>query len=292
MLDLSDLEALIARLAAADFSQSSEQDAREMAVNPVIGALGWNTFDRGEVFREFSVRGGRVDYCLRRQKRNLVLIEVKRVGTELGEHQEQLLRYAFDEGVPLAALTDGLVWWLYLPMAGGSWEQRRFFCVGFREQEPGDAASAIYRFLNCEDVASGAALEEAQREFESQERDRRIRAALQEAWQRMLEDPHGLLRDLLAETVQELTGHLPDPETISEFLRRLSGSGSMEDTSPGPPLGSNIWRAREHDARSGETEHLFRSESERSMSNKGSATQRKRKATKKMTTNVKGLAVG
>ena len=222
MLDLSHLEALIARLAAADFSQSSEQDAREMAVNPIIGALGWNTFDRAEVFREFSVRGGRVDYCLRRQRRNLVLIEVKRVGTELGEHQEQLLRYAFDEGVPLAALTDGLVWWLYLPMAGGSWEQRRFFCVSFREQESGNAASAIHRFLNCEDVASGAALEEAKREFESQERGRRTRAALQEAWQRILEDPHGLLRDLLAEAVQEITGHLPDPDTISEFLRGLT----------------------------------------------------------------------
>ena len=43
MPELSDIEALLARLAAIDFSQSSEQATREMAVNPVIGALGWDT---------------------------------------------------------------------------------------------------------------------------------------------------------------------------------------------------------------------------------------------------------
>ena len=73
---------------------------------------------------------------------------------------------------PLAVLTDGLVWWLYLPMAGGSWEQRRFFRTNLREQHSGDAAAAIYRFLNREGLIGGEALEEAKREFKSQERDR------------------------------------------------------------------------------------------------------------------------
>ena len=112
MSEWSDIEALLARLSAIDFSQSSEQATREMAVNPVIGALGWDTFNPDEVAREYSVLGGRVDYCLRGQSRNLVLIEVKRAGTDLTEQQEQLLRYAFDGGVPLAVLTNGLVWWL------------------------------------------------------------------------------------------------------------------------------------------------------------------------------------
>ncbi len=79
-------------------------------MNPVIGALAWNVFDPNEVDCEYSVRGGYVDYCLRSQARNLVLIEVKRAGADLTKHQEQLLRYAFYEGAPLAVLTDGLVW--------------------------------------------------------------------------------------------------------------------------------------------------------------------------------------
>ena len=52
MPDLSNLEALIMRLAVIDFSQGSEQATREMAVNPVIGALGWDTFNPEEVARE------------------------------------------------------------------------------------------------------------------------------------------------------------------------------------------------------------------------------------------------
>ena len=224
MPDLSKFETLIGRLAEIDFSQSSEQDTREIAVNTVIGELGWDTLNRDEVAREHSVRGGRVDYCLRTQARNLVLIEVKRAGTDLTEHQEQLLRYAFDEGVPLAVLTDGLVWWLYLPTAGGSWEQRRFFRVNFCGRRPADAAGALHRFLNRDGVVSGEAQEEARREFESQERDRRIRAALQDAWHRVLGDPGSLLRDLLAEAVEEISGHQPDRDTIADFLQGMLGS--------------------------------------------------------------------
>ena len=194
MPDLADLEALIARLAAIDFSQTSEQATREMAVNPVIGALGWNTFKPSEVAREHPVRGGRVDYCLRGPMGALVLIEVKRTGTDLSEHQEQLLRYAFDEGVPLTALTDGLIWWLYLPTAARSWEQRRFSRIGFREQDTVDAASAMHRFLGREGSVGGTVLDEARREFESQERDRRVRVALQHAWEHVISDPQGLTR--------------------------------------------------------------------------------------------------
>ena len=219
MPDLSTLDALIARLAEIDFSQSSEQDTREIAVNTVIGELGWDTLDRDEVSREYSVRGGRVDYCLRSQARNLVLIEVKRAGTDLTEHQEQLLRYAFDEGASLAALTDGLVWWLYLPMEKVSWEQRRFVRVSFREQQSDDAAAALYRFLNRSSVVSGEALEEAKRAFESQERERRVRAALQDAWERVLGDPDSLLREELSDTVKEISGYPPDRETIARFLQ-------------------------------------------------------------------------
>ncbi len=227
MPDLSELTTHISRLAGSDFSRSSEQDTRERAVNPVIGALRWNVFDPNEVDREYSVRGGRVDYCLRAQEHNLVLIEVKRAGTDLSEHQEQLLRYAFDEGVPLAALTDGLIWWLYLPRAGVNWEQRRFFRIDFRDQRPADAASALYRFLNRDGVVSGEAQEQAKQEFESQERDRRVREALQDAWQRVLGDPDSLLRDLLTEAVQEIAGHQPDPDMITDFLQGMLGNASV-----------------------------------------------------------------
>ena len=228
MPDLADFEALIARLATIDFSQTSEQATREMAVNPVIGALGWDTFNPAEVAREYPVHGGKVDYCLRGPMGALVLIEVKRTGKELSDHQEQLLDYAFREGAPLAALTDGLIWWLYLPTAEGSWEQRRFYSIDSREQSAAQAASALHRFLSRVGLIGGTALNEAKREFNSQERGRRVRVALQHAWKRVLNEPQGLLRDLLAETVEEISGYHPDPEMVSEFLQGVSGSTPTE----------------------------------------------------------------
>ena len=236
MTELADLEALIGRLATIDFSQTSEQATREMAINPVIGALGWDTFNPGEAAREHPVRGGKVDYCLRGPRGPLVLIEVKRTGTELSEHQEQLLGYAFREGVPLAALTDGLIWWLYLPTAEGSWEQRRFYRIDFCEQDAARAAAALHRFLSREGLVEGTALDEARREFESQERDRRVRATLQEAWQQVLCDPESLLPELLAEKVKEISGYLPNRETVTEFLQGVSGSG----ISAAPPRDADV----------------------------------------------------
>ena len=247
MSDRADLDALIARLAAIDFSQTSEQATREMAVNPVIGALGWDTFNPGEVAREHPVRGGKVDYCLRGPRGPLVLIEVKRTGTELSEHQEQLLGYAFREGVPLAALTDGLIWWLYLPTAAGSWEQRRFYRIGFCKQDAARAAAALHRFLSREGLVGGTALDEARREFESQERDRRVRATPRDAWRQVLSDPESPLPTLLAEKVEEISGHLPDRETVTEFLQGVSET----EISPPEPLPSPLPTPAPHPPRPG-----------------------------------------
>ncbi len=231
MPTLSDHIARIARDEA--LPQRVEEAARQTAVLPVLDALGWDCWDGNEVTPEFEVRGGRVDYCLQVPGQRLVLIEVKRTGADLTGHQEQLLRYAFDEGVPLAALTDGRVWWLYLSTAAGSWEQRRFYSIDFRQQAAASAAADLERFLSRSGVTSGAALEEARREFESQERDRRVRAALEQAWRQVLGDRDGLLRDLLAEEVEELSGHPPDPDTIAEFLAGIAGSEGA-DAVPSP----------------------------------------------------------
>ena len=241
---ISQVAAIIVQISEIEFSQTSEQATREMAVNPVIGALGWNTFNPNEVAREFPVPGGRVDYCLRGPLGNLVLIEVKRTGTDLSEHQEQLLRYAFDAGIQLAVLTDGLVWWFYLPMAGVSWEQRRFVRISIRD-DAASAASAIHRFLNRDRVVGGSALEAARREFDHQERDRQLRAALQKAWRQLLDDPNSQLRDLLAEMVEKMTGYMPTWEMIADFLEETTGSRSPEskpriDKNPRPPQPSTI----------------------------------------------------
>ena len=147
---------------------------------------------------------------------------MKRAGTDLSSHEEQLLRYAFDEGVPLAALTDGRVWWFYLPRADAKWEQRRFCSLDLTAVDPGEAAATLRNFLDRDASVRGVTLEEAQREFEGQERDRRVRAAFSRVWRRLVTDPadpHGdMLHDLLAEAVEKDARVRPHREAVHQFL--------------------------------------------------------------------------
>ena len=129
---MSDLASRIAEVTRNDKLGQSETATRLWAVDPILEDLGWRLRDPDEVVPEYPVRGGIVDYCLRSNGRNLVLLEAKRAGSDLTGHQEQLLGYAFAEHAPLAALTNGIQWWLYLPRADGDWEQRRFFSLDLR----------------------------------------------------------------------------------------------------------------------------------------------------------------
>ena len=233
MPDLSRLETLIGRLAEKDFSGANEAATCEIAVLPVIGALGWDTDDFDEVRRQYPVKDineekGFVDYCLCAREGPRVLIEAKPAEAELSRHQAQLLKYAYQEGVELAALTNGLDWWLYLPMvAGEQAHRRRFSRVNLREQAYSDSATTLHRFLNHDYVVSGEAKSEAERELENQKRNRLVELAVPEAWRHVHGDSR--LQGLLAEfarTVQERSGHRPDQEMIARFLQdKLAGIG-------------------------------------------------------------------
>ena len=236
MPDLSELEALIGRLAARDLSGANEAATCEIAVLPVIRALGWDTDDFDEVRRQHPVRDisgerGLVDYCLCAKDGPRVLVEAKAAGEDLSRHQAQLLQYAYREGVELAALTNGLDWWLYLPMVGGEQAHNRLFAsIDLRERAFPDSAVTLHRFLNRDSVLGGEAKSEAEREFGDRKRNRLVEEALPEAWRRV--DGDSRLRGLLAEfarTVEERSGHLPDWETIARVLQgKLAGIGENE----------------------------------------------------------------
>ena len=106
-----------------------------------------------EVVPEFSVGTGRIDYCLRINQRNAVFIEVKRTTEDLERHEKQLLEYSFEHGVDLAILTNGLIWWFYLPLVGGNWHDRKFFTIDIRQQNPSTASQHFNELLHRDSVA-------------------------------------------------------------------------------------------------------------------------------------------
>lgn len=197
---------------------SGEEATRQGAVLPILAQLGWDRDNVREVVPEFPVGNGRVDYCLKIGEKKAVFIEVKRTNQELEQHQEQLLDYAFRDGVEIAALTNGLLWWLYLPLLEGSWDQRKFFTIDIQQQEVEAAAQHFRDFLGRDAISNGSTVERAKAVHAGREKDRLIRQTIPRAWNQLCQEPDELLLELFADKVESLCGHRPDQELLAEHL--------------------------------------------------------------------------
>lgn len=208
----------------------NEEATKQGVILPILSRLGWDRDNVREVVPEYRIENGRVDYCLQVNRKNVAFIEAKRSAHDLDTHQEQLLDYAFREGVELAVLTNGLEWWLYLPLLEGSWEQRKFFTIDITQQEPETATERFRDYLQKEALASGEAIDRAKDVHHSRRKERRTAETLPEAWRQLCEEPDELLVDLLAEKVESLCGHQPEPDQTAEFLEAVTA-----ESPPKPP---------------------------------------------------------
>jgi len=140
-------------------------------IHRIFDLLDWNILDTDEVLPECDVPGkGNVDYSLRDNNENLVFIEVKRLDEDLSKHEQQLLDYSFHAGVGMSILTNGFIWWFYLPKESGSWEQRKFFTIGFQDQETEEIIEKFEELLLKKNVISGKSHKTALEIYKSQKK--------------------------------------------------------------------------------------------------------------------------
>ncbi len=132
-----------------------------VVIEPILRQLGWNTSNPDEVRPEYFVKHRRIDYALLINNTAKVFVEVKRGGEALVRHQQQLLEYAFAEGVEIAVLTNGATWWFYLPIRTVSREQRRVVTVELNQHDNTETAQTLVDLLSKENVCSGKAIQNA-----------------------------------------------------------------------------------------------------------------------------------
>ncbi|HEX2795062.1 MAG TPA: hypothetical protein VHN58_11600, partial [Croceicoccus sp.] len=162
MIDL--LRAIVARLQTRSYS--NEAAVREGVVVPILRELGWNTHDPDEVRPEYPNPAGRVDYALLRQGgRPAVLVEVKAVGRSL-EGDRQLFGYCFEEGVPLAVLTDGRSWNFYLPAGIGRIDERRVHSLQLTDRTAEESEAVLVRYLARERILDRSAFAAAREDHD------------------------------------------------------------------------------------------------------------------------------
>ncbi len=200
-------------------SPRSEDATKQGLILPVLSYLGWDIFNVDEVYPEYALDSKRVDYSLRHGGENKVFVEAKHTEEDLEKHQEQLLQYAFKEGVEIAVLTNGISWWFFLPMVTKTaWADRRFYSVHIPIQAASDVCANLSMFLSRDSVVSGEAVRSAQQVHNSQAKEKKMRDAIPKAWNDVLNDHGGLLYELLAEETEKICGHKPTDDLVAEFL--------------------------------------------------------------------------
>ena len=195
-----------------------ESATKQSVVLRLLTLSGWNPFDPSQVVPEYTVGARRVDFALLPNSANAVFVEVKRASENLEKHQQQLLEYCFQEGVKLAVLTNGRIWWLYLPLQPGSWEHRRFITINLEAQDPERVQDLFVEFLSHDNVTEGLAIAAAENLVQSQQQEEIATRAIVQAWKQIVETPDELLVDLISETTERICGFKPQPGLIQAFL--------------------------------------------------------------------------
>ncbi len=196
----------------------NEEATKQSIILPILQLLGWQVFDSDEVYPEFSIENTRVDYALRNGTINKVFIEVKRINEDLEKHQEQLLTYSFRQGVNLSILTNGILWWFYLPLQEGSWEQRKFYTIDMYSQGFEKISEVLTDFLAKEKVFNGEALQNAKKLYGNRQKKDIIKRNIPKAWRKLHIEGDEFLIELLAETTEKVCGYRPEDSQVSEFL--------------------------------------------------------------------------
>lgn len=211
--------------------------ANEAAVSsggvlPILDALGWPAFDPAVVAPEYGVGKRRVDFALLTNGTPAVFVEVKQPGLADGADR-QLFEYAFHERVPIAILTDGVTWHVYLPGAQGSYDDRRVYLLDLLERDPEESVERLTRYLARNAVESGEAFDRARADYQRARQRKGAAEAVPQAWANLLADPEAPVAALLAGEVERVSGYEPDRRDLRTFLTSLRpGSGPLPEPRP------------------------------------------------------------
>ncbi len=207
----------------------TEADVREMIVFRVLGHLGWPQ-NPLYIRTEYSLGNLKVDYGLMISENSSTprcIIEVKALGN-LANADRQLFEYAYRAGAPIAVLTDGKQWMIYLSIGGGEFQEKLVRTFDFTKHDPEEIAKGLDRYLSFDNTCS----EQARRNAEH-DRDERItkdmaKKQIPVAWENLLKANSDRLINLLIEETSRFSEYPPARSDVEEFL------GNLKNIEPEP----------------------------------------------------------
>ena len=211
----------------------NEETAKFHILAPVLYDLGWDSSGQ-EVLFEYAVGGkggGRVDIALDGPDHIVALIEAKAPGQDLSKHVDQVIGYAFHQGVDICVLTTGLEWWLYLPMEKGPPEKRLFVTLRIAEDRIEQLSDDLQAFLGRDNLLNGQAGRKAKQVLKARHLADRMKIELPKIWKSMVDGPDEELVALVRQRAYEKLDLRPDGQQVAAVLR---GSPVPPVVLPGP----------------------------------------------------------
>ena len=104
---------------------ANETRTRQVLIDPLLGALGWDVTDPTSIELEYDIRGKRADYALLVDDKPVAVIEAKRLGKQLIDDDTiQVMNYANTAGIEYMVVTNGDEWYMYSVFQRGAIEHR------------------------------------------------------------------------------------------------------------------------------------------------------------------------
>ena len=196
-----------------------EASTKQAVVLRLFSFLGWDIFNVEEVYPDFSVNSHSVTYALRAKNVNKIFIEVKRVQEKLDNYQKSLLNFASSENVDISILTNGVLWWFYLPKSAGNSQEKWFYSVDLLKQKEDTFVPQLIDLLSKNKVVKGQALKAAR--ALNQNKNQKIASnGIPEAWNKIISLPNMIFVELLRESTEKICGCRVEAKLIERFLEK------------------------------------------------------------------------
>lgn len=232
MSSLTALSVFFESIKESEIINIDEAKLKQSTILRIFSLLGWDIFNHKEIIPEYTISGKKVDYALSVKDIPKVFIEVKRPGENLSNHQEQLLNYAFMQGIRLAVLTNGLTWWFYLPLQEANWEQRKFDSIDITRENPETTATKFTDYLSKTNIENEKAIETATRTYRDQKRKRVLDEAFPQAWDMVVNANNPEFLDLLNINIEGITGFRATQENLEKYVQLRQNHPVIQSITP------------------------------------------------------------
>ena len=139
------------------YLSGKETATRQVLIDPLLLALGWDVSDPAQIELEYPVGDGRrADYALVSNDQPVAVIEAKRLGTALEEEEtRQVLTYANSRGIAYMVVTNGDDWRMYDVFARQPIEERILMQFSITQTPAHESALQALRIWRSNLASSG-----------------------------------------------------------------------------------------------------------------------------------------